>query len=113
MTGVQTCALPIFHTDNRCATCIAIGKLSEATIYEYFQPELRDGKIEFREINIDFPENKKLSDKFHAIGSALFINAIYEGSDHISEDVTVWRLTSNKIQFKNYLKDKINGLFGK
>jgi len=103
----------LFHTNNRCATCIAIGKLSETTIYEYFQPEIRDGKIEFREVNIDLPENKELSDKFQAVGSALFINAIYEGSDHISEDVAVWRLTSNETQFKNYLKNILDNLLGK
>lgn len=103
----------LFHATQRCATCIAIGKLSEETVYEYFQPELRDGKIEFREINIDLPENKELAQKFQASGSALFINAVYNGQDNISEDTKVWRLTQDEAQFKSYLKDKINGLLDK
>lgn len=103
----------LFHATQRCATCIAIGKLSGETVYEYFQPELRDGKIEFREINIDLPENKELAQKFQASGSALFINAIYAGQDNISEDTKVWRLTQDDVQFKSYLKDKINSLLGK
>lgn len=103
----------LFHATQRCATCIAIGKLSGETVFEYFQPELRDNKIEFREINIDLPENKELAKKFQASGSSLKINAIYNGQDHIAEDVTVWRLTSNEIQFKNYLKNKINNLLDK
>jgi hypothetical protein len=44
----------LFHVTQRCVTCIAIGKLAGETVYEYFQPELRDGKIEFKEVNIDF-----------------------------------------------------------
>ncbi|MFA4941818.1 MAG: nitrophenyl compound nitroreductase subunit ArsF family protein [Patescibacteria group bacterium] len=103
----------LFHTTQRCATCIAIGKLSGETIYEYFQSELRDGKIEFREINIDSLENKELAQKFQASGSALFINTIYNGQDNISQDTQVWRLTQNEVQFKSYLRNRINNLLNK
>jgi hypothetical protein len=102
-----------FHATQRCTTCIAIGKLSRETIEEYYQPELRDGKIEVREINIDLPENKELAEKFQASGSALKINAIYDGTDHITEDTKVWGLTSNPTQYKSYLKDKFYTLLEK
>lgn len=102
-----------FHATQRCATCIAVGKLSGEVIEEYYQRELRDSKIEAREINIDLPENKELAAKFQASGSALKINAIYNGEDHISEDTAVWRLTSNPTQYKSYLKNKIDTLLGK
>ena len=65
----------VFHATQRCYSCIAIGKLAGETVNEYFQPELRDGKIEFREINVDLPENKELAYKFQASGSSLFIMA--------------------------------------
>lgn len=102
-----------FHTTQRCATCIAIGKLSGEVVEEYYQPELRDGKIEVREINIDLKENRELATKFQASGSSLKINAIYDGQDHINEDTAVWRLTSNPAQYKSYLKNKIDTLLGK
>ncbi|MDP2755951.1 MAG: nitrophenyl compound nitroreductase subunit ArsF family protein [Nitrospirota bacterium] len=102
-----------FHATQRCYSCITIGKFAGETVNEYFQPELRDGKIEFREINIDLPENKELARKFQASGSSLFINAISNGKDNIAEDTRVWRLISSEIQFKNYLKDKIDNLLGK
>ncbi len=103
----------LFHATNRCITCVTIGKFASATVEEYFQPELRDRKIEFKEINIDLPENKELAEKFKASGSALFINAIYNGEDRISEDITVWSLTKKEFQFKSYLSNKINTLLGK
>ena len=103
----------LFHSAQRCASCITIGKFAGETVNEYFQSELRDGKIEFREINIDLPENKELARKFQASGSSLFINAISNEKDNITEDTMVWRLISNETQFKNYLKDKLNNLLGK
>lgn len=103
----------LFHATKRCTTCITIGRLASETVVEYFQPEIRDGKVELKEINIDLPENKELAQKFQASGSALYINAIKDGQDNISEDVTVWRLTTNEVQFKNYLKDKLENLLGK
>ncbi len=111
--GAEKIQIYLFHVTKRCATCIAIGKLTGKTVTEYFQSEISDGKIEFREINVDLPENRQLAQKFQASGSALYINVIKDGKDNIQEDTTVWRLTSNETQFKNYLRDKINNLLEK
>ena len=120
ISGVSEVAIKVdrvevfmFHATSRCATCIAIGQLTGATINEYFSDEIASGKIEFREVNVDLSENKELAEKFQASGSSLKINAIYDNKDHISEDVTVWRLASNDVQFKNYLKDKLDNILGK
>lgn len=103
----------LFHPTQRCITCITIGKLAGETVSEYFQPELKNGKIEFREINIDLPENRTLAQKFQASGSSLFINAISGGQDNINEDINVWRLTQDEVQFKSYLKNKLDNLLEK
>jgi disulfide oxidoreductase YuzD len=103
----------VFHATQRCISCITIGKFAKETVDEYFQQELKDGKIEFREINIDLPENRSLAQKFQASGSALFINAIRNGQDNINEDVQVWRLVQNEAQFKSYLKGRLDILLGK
>ena len=100
----------LFHATQRCATCIAIGKLAEKTVDQNFSAELKFGRIEFREINIDLPENKELAAKFKATGSALFINNIYDGQDHIKDDPRVWQLTSNEQSFISYLTAKLNGM---
>ncbi|MCX6737919.1 MAG: nitrophenyl compound nitroreductase subunit ArsF family protein [Candidatus Parcubacteria bacterium] len=103
----------LFHPTQRCITCITIGKFAGETVAEFFQPELKGGQIEFREINIDLPENKILAQKFQASGSSLRINVIANGQDNISEDTYVWRLTQNEAQFKSYLKNKLDNLLGK
>jgi len=103
----------MFHSTQRCPTCIKIGQLTKATIEERFSEQLKSGKINFREINIDLPENKILAEKFQAGGSALFINAITNGKDNIKEDINVWRLVSNEQRFITYFEDKIKKLIGK
>ena len=103
----------LFHATQRCSTCIAIGKLAGETVSERFQDELKSGKIEFREVNIDLPENKELAQKFQASGSALYLNAIRGTQDSIEQDAKVWRLTGDPDAFKNYLEGRINILLGK
>lgn len=102
-----------FHATQRCVSCTTLGNYSEATIYEFFQPELRDGIISFQSVNVDLPENRELARKYQAVGSSLFINTIYDGQDHIEEDVRVWRLLNSEAQFKSYLKNKIDTLLNK
>lgn len=103
----------LFHATQRCTTCTAIGRLAGETVNERFQEELKSGKIEFREVNIDLPENKALAAKFQASGSALFLNPIRGNVDNIEQDVKVWRLTSDPDAFKSYLEGRLNIMLGK
>ena len=103
----------LFHATRRCSTCIAIGRLAGETVNERFQGELKLGQIEFKEINIDLPENKGLAQKFQANGSALYLNVIKDGTDNIEQDIKVWGLVGNTAQFKDYLENRINDLLGK
>lgn len=103
----------LFHATMRCPTCIAIGRLAGETVNERFKEELKSGRIEFKEINIDLPENKELAQKFQVVGSALYINTIKDGADNIEQDIRVWSLVNDGLQFKDYLEGRVNNLFGK
>jgi hypothetical protein len=102
-----------FFGTQRCVSCLTIGKLSKQTIDEKFSDEVKSGKIVFKEINGELPENRDVVMKYQARGSSLFINAIRGEKEDIKEDVTVWRLVSNEEQFISYLEGKLNGLLGK
>src|SRR3989339_819534 len=64
--------------------------------------------IDFRELNVELPENKDIAKKYQASGSSLFINRVIDGNDNIEQDTNVWRLLSDEDKFKKYLEDKIN-----
>lgn len=96
-----------FHGSRRCYSCKTIEKYAKETVEEYFQPELRDGKISFQSINVEEPQNRETVEKYQARGSSLYINVIRDGGDNISEVTRVWRLVGNEQAFKNYLKQKL------
>ena len=99
----------VFHSTNRCYSCVLLGQLTKKTVEQKFPDELKSGKIEFKEINVDLPQNKEVVAKFKAVGSSLFINPIIDGQDNIEADVQVWRLVSNEQGFISYLSEKIKG----
>lgn len=102
----------VFHSTARCYSCIMMGQYAKATVEEFFQTELKNGKIEFREINVDLPENREVAKKFKAAGSSLFLNAIIDGEDNIKEEVQAWRLLGSKAAFSDYLSKKIRSMIG-
>lgn len=99
-----------FHSTRRCFSCQTIEKFTQSTLEEFFQPELRDGKITFQSINVEEPQNQAIVQKYQARGSSLFINSIIDGKDNLLEDTQVWRLVQNEQAYKKYLKEKIENL---
>lgn len=108
--GAEKIEVFVFHATNRCISCINIGKYSKAVIEEKFLGELNSGKITFREVNIDLPENFKMAKDYGVSGSALYINAVKDGKDNHEEDTTVWRLVTNEAQMKSYFEAKLKSL---
>lgn len=106
-SGSEKIEVFVFHATQRCISCINIGKYAKATIEEKFPEELKSGKITFREVNIDLPENSKIAQDYKVSGSALFINTIKDGKDNHEEDTTVWRLVTNETQMKSYFEAKL------
>lgn len=100
----------LFHSTSRCSSCITAGKYTAEMVEQNFPEELKSGKIEFREINVDLPENKEIANKFKASGTSLFINPIIDGQDNIEEEVGAWRLLSDKQGFITHLSNKIKAL---
>jgi len=102
-----------FHGTQQCVSCITVGKFALETIKNKFPNEYASGKIIFRDINGELPENAALVMKFQARGSSLFVNAIVGGKDNIEEDTTVWRLISDENQYVSYFQNKLKNLLGK
>jgi len=100
----------VFHATQRCISCINVGKYAKQTINNNFSEELTSGKIVFREINIDLPENYQLAEKFEAAGSSLYINTIRGGKDYIEQDFMVWRMVNSQTGFEKYFKEKIDNI---
>jgi len=97
-----------FHGVNRCNTCLTIGEYVRETIEDKYSSEIENGKIDYREINIDDTEDRDLVNKFEASGSSLYLNAIRGEDETIEKDMYVWRVANDETVFKRYLEDRIN-----
>ena len=102
-----------FHRTQRCYSCSKISRYLRETMEQKFSQEIKNETIDFREINVDLPENKEIAVKFQASGSSLFVNAISDGQDNVSQDTNIWRLLNDEIRFKSYIENKINLFLGK
>ncbi|MDD4136024.1 MAG: nitrophenyl compound nitroreductase subunit ArsF family protein [Candidatus Shapirobacteria bacterium] len=109
-SGSEKIEVFVFHNTNRCISCINIGKYTKAVIEEKFPEYLKSGKIIFKEVNIDLPQNFKMAQEYKVSGSALFINAVKDGKYNHEEDTTVWRLVTNEAQLKSYFETKLKAL---
>ena len=92
-----------FHGNQQCTSCIEVGDLAEETVKEYFPLELTSGKVSFRHINYDNPENKDMVASYGVTGASLWITSYDANGVHRLQDMEVWYLTGDKEKYKAYL----------
>ena len=98
-----------FHVTNRCASCIAIEEATTKTLKTYFASEVKQGRIKRFILNVDDDANAKISEKYQAFGSGLFVTRVYKGKE-TTTDLTGdgFKFALNKEErFIEILKNKI------
>ncbi|MCX6269683.1 MAG: nitrophenyl compound nitroreductase subunit ArsF family protein [Bacteroidetes bacterium] len=70
-----------FHITNRCVSCIAIEDATTKTLNTYFPNEVKNGRIKRQILNVDEKENSKISEKYQAFGSGLFVTRSFNGKE--------------------------------
>jgi hypothetical protein len=67
------------HGTFRCTTCRTIEKYSKEAIEKYFANELKSGKLEFRPVNIEEPENKHFIQDYQLVTRSLVLSLVSDG----------------------------------
>lgn len=70
-----------FHGKRRCATCMAIEENARAAVETHFSPQVSEGKVVFRVIDITQKENEQLAEKYEVTWSALFVVKYKDGKE--------------------------------
>jgi len=97
-----------FHGNNQCYSCQAVGAYAEETVNAYFSDELNSGKLIFRHVNFDLPENKELSQRYGAAYSSLWIGTYTEEGFSTEQNMDVWYKIDNKTDYMSYLSKVID-----
>lgn len=98
-----------FHTQKRCATCVAIEENTRAVVEGQFVEQLRDSSLVFRIIDLSKKENKTLAKQYGAGWSSLFLSRWADGKDS-TENLTLEAFAkayANPEAFKDELTRKI------
>lgn len=101
-----------FHRTQHCAACLWAAQVSRLTVETYFRDELASGRVTFREVDVQRPENASLVRKYRASGSSLFVNYIKNGVDYIQEATGTYPFVGNQARFAGTLRAKIEAGLG-
>ena len=97
-----------FHGTFRCSTCRTIEQYSHDAIQMYFAKELGDGRLEFRPVNIEEPENKHFIQDYQLVTRSLVLSLVSDGEETKWKNLAdVWKLVRDKDKFFQYVKDEV------
>ena len=97
-----------FHGTFRCSTCRTIEQYSHDAIQMYFAKELGNGRLEFRPVNVEKPENKHFIQDYQLVTRSLVLSLMSDGKETKWKNLAdVWKLVRDKDKFFQYVKDEV------
>ena len=98
-----------FHGTFRCTTCQTIEKYSKEAIEHYFSNELKNGKLEFKPLNVEEAENRHYIQDYQLFSRSLVISLVKQDKEVTWKNLTdVWKLVRDKDKFFRYVKDEVD-----
>ena len=99
--------LVYFHRTKRCYSCQYAGDMTRYVVETYFADETADGRLLFKELNVQDSSNAAMIDRYGAYGSSLFVNAVIDGEDHIRHVAAIWYHIGDDDEFVSVLRAEI------
>jgi hypothetical protein len=99
--------LVFFHPVPGCDSCDQVGRYANDTVHTYFAPELASGRISYRDVNLNLPENRDIANRYGAYDNSLWIGVQDERGFHSTEIIDIWYYAYNREEFMTYLRGVI------
>ncbi len=97
-----------FHTTFRCRACLMLEQRTRQAVEGSFAAELKSGKIRFREINYEEPQNEHYMDRYKLYTKQVVISAVKDGKEVAWKNLDeVWQLLRNEARFNLYITDEV------
>jgi len=101
-----------FHDNNRCEACERIERFSREAV-ESFPEAVKEGLLEWREVNRVWPENEHYVRQFHLVTQTVVVANLHDGR------MTEWRTLDdvlnrheNREAFLAYIQEPIRAYLG-
>lgn len=92
-----------FHGTQRCMTCNRIEELTRQAIQSNYAGQLADGKIVFRSVNVDEPENEHFIKDFQLATRSV----VMRKGDQFEKFDQVWNLVREPEKFSQYIRNGV------
>jgi len=93
-----------FYTTYRCPSCEKIEKWSYEAIKDSFPEALKDGRLIWRAVNVDKPENKHFIKDYNLFTKSLIISELKGEKEMKWENMDkVWQLLRDQENFFSYV----------
>ena len=97
-----------FHTAFRCITCRRIEAYSSEAIEQAFGNALKDGKLEWRVVNVDEHANRHFIRDYQLFTKSLILVKLKDGKQAEWKNLRrVWELVQRKEAFLRYVQDEV------
>ena len=97
-----------FHTTYRCVTCRTIEAFSREAIEQGFAQALKDGKLDFRVVNVEERANQHFVREYQLFTKSLILVKMKDGKQAEWKNLSrVWELVRRKDAFLRYVQDEV------
>jgi hypothetical protein len=102
-----------FHVTVRCVTCRTIESYSREAIEQGFANELKSGRLEWKPVNIQLPENQHFVRDYQLFTRSLVLVKMRGGKQVEYRNLEkIWDLVGNKAEFEKYVQSNVKGYLG-
>lgn len=102
-----------FHGTQRCPTCLKLEAYSTEAIEKEFGKALRDGRLEWRVVNVDEPLNKHFVNDYQLYTKSLVIVKMEDGKQLEWKNLEkIWELVGDKDNFIKYVQEQVSAYLG-
>ncbi|MFZ2634022.1 MAG: nitrophenyl compound nitroreductase subunit ArsF family protein [Desulfosalsimonadaceae bacterium] len=105
---VHAIVVTYFHTTMRCPTCHKIEELSTLAVKSHFEKELSTGKVVWRVINVDEPENAHYNKDYQLYTKSLIVSEVKDGKEVRWKNLEkIWEFVRDEEEFDKYVHTEI------
>jgi hypothetical protein len=98
-----------FHGRVRCVSCVKIEGLSRKAIMEGFPKDLKNGRLEFRDVNVEEPANRHFIGDYRLVSQSLVLVEIRDGRQVRWRNLEkVWTLLNSERGFIPYVQGGVS-----
>jgi len=97
-----------FHRTMRCATCIKLEEYSDEAIKSGFDAQLKNGKLEWKIVNIEDAGNEHYENDYKLYSQSLVLVELRNGKQQRWKNLEkIWELVSMKEVYLHYVQEEV------